>query len=403
MVEWHIPALGHEAHVWHIADDAYVSRSQRMKGNGPYESAVPITLCDLDVNLPSALGTAIDEASQALARFDAYALWKLGEQVQSLGPMSAVLLRTEATSSSQIEHLTVGAKNLALELLDEGDSRNAQIVIGNVRAMESALEFSGNMTQENLLRMHKALLSAQPGWDEYAGRFREQLVWVGTSSHSPRGASFVAPQPDLVQPAIDDLLAFLLRDDIPVLAQAALAHAQFETIHPFADGNGRTGRALIHAVLRSKGLAAHLVPPVSAGLFRATNTYFDALTAFRAGNAAPLISVFAEASLFAAQSGIDLIDRLDGQIEAAKTALRGTRRDAAVWKVLPHLIAQPVINSRYLRSAVGLSKPQAERALRALADADVLVPRNTAKRNVVWEHRGILDVLDDYAASLHRQ
>lgn len=403
MVDWRIPALGHEEHVWHIAGDAYVSRSQRMKDNGPYESAVPITLCDLEINLPSALSSAIDEASQALAKFDAYALWKLGEQVRSLGPMSAVLLRTEATSSSQIEHLTVGAKNLALELLDEGGSLNAQIVIGNVRAMESALEFSGDMTQENLLRMHKALLSAQPCWGECAGRFRKQLVWVGTSSHSPRGASFVAPQPELVQPAIDDLLAFLLRDDIPVLAQAALAHAQFETIHPFADGNGRTGRALIHAVLRSKGLAAHLVPPVSAGLLRAANTYFDALTAFREGNAAPLIAVFAEASLFAAQSGIDLIDRLDGQIEAAKTALRGTRRDAAVWKVLPYLIAQPVINSQYLRSTIGLSKPQAERALRALADADILTPRNTAKRNIVWEHRGILDVLDGYASSLRRQ
>lgn len=71
--------------------------------------------------------------------------------------------------------------------------------------------------------------------------------------------------------------------------------------------------------------------------------------------------------------------------------------------MLPHLIAQPVINSQYLRSAVGLSKPQAERALRALADADVLVPRNTAKRNVVWEYRGILDVLDDYASSPRRQ
>lgn len=230
-----------------------------------------------------------------------------------------------------------------------------------------------------------------------------QLVWVGTDSYTPCGASFVGPQPELIDACMADLMLFLQRDDIPVLLQCALAHAQFETIHPFVDGNGRTGRALIHAVLRSKGLTAHLVPPVSAGLLRATDTYFDALTAFRAGDAAPLIAVFAEASLFAAQSGIDLIDSLDGQIEATKTALRGTRRDAAVWKVLPYLIAQPVINSQYLRSAIGLSKPQAERALRALADADVLVPRNTAKRNVVWEHRGILDVLDDYASSLRRQ
>ena len=74
-----------------------------------------------------------------------------------------------------------------------------------------------------------------------------------------------------------DLMLFLQRDDIPVLLQCALAHAQFETIHPFADGNGRTGRALIHAILRNKGLASHIVPPVSAGPLHETDQYFAAL------------------------------------------------------------------------------------------------------------------------------
>lgn len=136
-----------------------------------------------------------------------------------------------------------------------------------------------------------------------------------------------------------DLMLFLQRDDIPVLLQCALAHAQFETIHPFADGNGRTGRALIHAILRNKGLASHIVPPVSAGLLHETDQYFAALTAFREGDAAPLVSVFTQACQFAASSGTELITQLEAQLASTKQLLAGVRKDAAVWRVVPHLAA----------------------------------------------------------------
>lgn len=211
-----------------------------------------------------------------------------------------------------------------------------------------------------------------------------QLVWVGTDSYTPCGASFVGPQPELIDACMADLMLFLQRDDIPVLLQCALAHAQFETIHPFADGNGRTGRALIHAILRNKGLASHIVPPVSAGLLHETDQYFAALTAFREGDAAPLVSVFTQACQFAASSGTELITQLEAQLAHTKQLLAGVRRDASVWRVLPHLAAQPIINSRYLQSAVGLTKPQAERALKTLARVGALTARNSAKRNVVW-------------------
>ena len=142
-----------------------VSRSRRSRGNGAYESAVPITLSDLTLDVPAPLMALIEDASVTLAQFDDTAAHHLGEQVHTLGPMSAVLLRTEATSSSQIEHLTVGAKNLAMELLHEGNSENAAVVVGNVRAMESALRLSADLNVKNLLSMHKALLSSQPGWE----------------------------------------------------------------------------------------------------------------------------------------------------------------------------------------------------------------------------------------------
>ncbi len=397
-----IPPVEHETHMWHIPGDAPVSRSKRSRGNGPYESTIPAHLADITLRLPPTLAADAEEAAYALAGFDSYAAFRLGEGSHVLGPMSAVLLRTEATSSSQIEHLTVGARNLALETLHEGVSDNAAVVVGNVKAMESALKLGSEMTEANILAMHRALLMNQRGWEQQAGRYRDRLVWVGTDGYSPRGASHIAPQAELVPEAMKDLLAFIGRDDIPVMAQCAVAHAQFETIHPFADGNGRCGRALVHAVLRNKRMALHTTPPISAGLLRRTTAYFDALTAYRAGDARPIVEQFAEAARYAASSGRELVDVLVEQLDVARESLHGIRRDAAVWKVLPHLIAQPIINTRYLQDAVGLSKSQAERAVGVLAERGVLTQRSGRQRSVVWEHRGILDVLDDYAVGLRR-
>ena len=397
-----IPAVGKRQYIWHVADDAPLSRSKRSKSNGPYESTVPVPLADLEFHIPAWLGADAEESVNALARFDEYAASLLGEGNHVLGPMSTVLLRTEATSSSQIEHLTVGAKNLALETLHEGSSENAAIVVGNVRAMETALAFSENMTQASLLAMHRALLLAQEGWQSYAGRYRDSLVWGGTNSYSPVGASHVAPQADLVPELMEDLFAFIQRDDLPVIVQCAVAHAQFETIHPFADGNGRCGRALVHAILRNKAVVRNTTAPVSAGLLHNTQDYFDALTAYRTGDAGPIVERFAEACRFAATSGCKLIDAGKAELDAARQALSGVRSDAAAWKILPQLIAQPIVNTQYLQTALGLSKSQAERAVATLAQHGVLTARSSSRRSVVWECRAILDILDDYAASLRR-
>ena len=106
-------------------------------------------------------------------------------------------------------------------------------------------------------------------------------MWIGSSSYGPHTASFVPPHHTRVAAAIDDLVRFIRRDDLPVLAQAALAHAQFETIHPFPHGNRRTGRALVHCLLRGKLLTRRVIVPVSAGLLTDTDSYFDALAAYR--------------------------------------------------------------------------------------------------------------------------
>ena len=130
---------------------------------------------------------------------------------------------------------------------------------------------------DHLLGIHRILMerSATP---EIAGVVRTVQNWIGGSSYNPCSAAFVPPPPDTLDTLLDDLLAYVNADDHPALVQAAIAHAQFETIHPFADGNGRTGRTLIHVILRRRGLAPRVVAPISLVLFTWASDYIAGLT-----------------------------------------------------------------------------------------------------------------------------
>ncbi|MBD7949220.1 Fic family protein [Oerskovia rustica] len=398
-----IAPVGHEEHVWVAENDGLSTRAQVSAGSGPYASTVPAKIVGLAPDVPSDLAADVEVATSELTRFDAYARAALGVDSPALGPMASVLLRTESASSSQIENLTVGARQLALAEIDQSTSTNVQTVVANVRAMEAALVLADRLDESAILTMQHELLSGQRGWEQHAGRYRDGLVWVGTSSISPRGASHVAPQAELVAPAMSDLVEFMRRDDLPVLVQAAVAHAQFETIHPFVDGNGRTGRALVHALLRSKGTVRHTTAPVSAGLLVDTEAYFESLTAFREGDARPIVEQLARAGRYAARSGTQLVDDLAAQISQAKEQLGNLRPQAAAWRVVPHLVAHPVVNAAFLTSRLQMNTVTAQRALNQLSDAGVLQERTGKQRNRIWQHDGILAVLDVFAQSIRRR
>lgn len=403
MVTFQVPGADYEHHRWEARNDGMTGRRRRAAATGAYQSTVPARLLLWEPCLSAELATDLDEATRALSRLDARARERLGPENPSLGPMSAVLLRTESTSSAPIENLAVGARQLALAELDLSSSGNANVVVANVRAMEAALSLADALDHSAVQEMHRVLLSAQPDEAERAGSYREELVWVGASAISPIGAVDIAPQADRVPAAMDDLLAFVRRLDLPPLLHAAIPHAQFETIHPFADGNGRTGRALVHAMLLGHGVLTTITAPLSAGLHRDTDTYFDALTAYRAGEAGPIVEQFIDAAHFAARTGEELVEHLLQEIEESRGLLAGVRRNAAAWTVLPHLVAHPVINAPFLKSRFALNDVTAQRVLTRLVDRGVLVETSGRRRHRVYHHPGILAVLDDYARHLRRR
>ena len=379
------------------------SRAEVERQTGPYSAAVAASIAGWTPSISSADSADVEDATRQLVSFDEHAQRVLGADNPALGPMTAILLRTESASSSQIEQLTTSAEQLALAEIDEGDKANAVTVVGNVRAMEAALQLADEISQESILAMHEALMIHQRGSAPIdAGRFRLEQVWIGAGDAGPRVAEFVAPHHDRIPGAIEDLVEFIGRQDIPVLIQVAVAHAQFETIHPFPDGNGRTGRALAQSILRNKGLVASTAVPISAGLLVDVDRYFTALGAFRDGDAGPIVREFARASRFAAVSGTKLVDDLVAQLDASRAKMQGLRADAAAWKVLPALVGQPAVNTAYLVETLGLGEMAALRAVDALTERGVLTETTGKARGRVWQHRGIFDVLDAYAADLRR-
>ncbi|MCA2205790.1 Fic family protein [Nocardia rosealba] len=381
------PAITWESHDWVPTIPAeLLSRRVRERHQGPYQATIAPAIADHDVRLPADVLAVADEVTVEIARFDTL----VGAD---LTPFGAILLRTESASSSQIEHLTSGAKAIALAEIGSGDQRNAVEIVGNVRAMRTALSLDGAIDDQLILRTHAALMVHEP---DTAGRWRNQQVWIGGDNVGPHGAAFVAPHHDRVQDSIADLLAFIRRDNIPALAHTAIAHAQFETIHPFTDGNGRTGRALMHAMLRAKGVTEQVTVPIAAGLLTRVDDYFGALTAYRAGDPAPIVRQVAEASFAALGNARMLVDDIH-QIRARWEAVVRARRGATPWRLMDVALRQPVFDAKTVAEALDITDSNAVRAIGTLVDAGILTEFTGMRRNRLWQTREVLDALDDFA------
>jgi Fic family protein len=387
------PAVGHETLPWDLDLDAPASRTARRRHRGPYVAAVPPDIAARSIALPSDTAATVDDACAEVSRFDA----ELGHEI---APFAAVLLRSESAASSQIENLSASARAIAEAELHGHAGQNASLIVANEHAMTAAVNLADRIDADAILQMHRALLErSQPS---IAGQWRHEQAWIGGGDLGPHAAQFVPPQHARVPALIDDLVAFIARDDIQVLAHAAVAHAQFETIHPFPDGNGRTGRALVQAQLRHKRLTRNVTVPVSAGLLTDTDAYFAALNRYREGDPLAVIEQFTRAAFAAVANGRQLVADLHAVRDEWNERVTA-RRGSNSWKVVDLLLRKPVINAGSIASELGIAPQNTYRSLRPLLDAGVVVEFTDKKRNQLWRAPEVIEALEGFAARAGRR
>ena len=271
-------------------------------------------------------------------------------------------------------------------------------MLASVDAMQAAMDATSGgpcFTVADIADIHRRVMAQAPN-RHIAGKVRTVQNWIGGNDYNPCGADFVPPPPDHVQGLLEDLMDAVNREDLPPLVQAAVVHAQFETIHPFEDGNGRTGRALIQVVLRRRGIAASYVPPISVILAAERDAYFAGLGEFRFGDPVRWIARVAEAAARAAtlaRQFVDAVRARQGALHPVLAAAADPRAGAAAWALIDALPARPVISTAGAIALTSRAKSAIHAAVGQLEGAGVLIPLSASRRNRLWEVLGLLDLV----------
>jgi Fic family protein len=377
-----------------------------------YEAYVPDPLTGREIRLDGEIAADVADAEAAINRLNIEA-----SALADTEALARLLLRAEAVASSKIEGLEVGARKLlraeaAQELGERTRDVTAQEVLGNIAAMNAAIgEIApgDQVTLDALLNFHRRLMVGSRD-KERAGRLRQKQNWIGGSEYNPSSAKFVPPPPEFVPELMSDLCAFCNADDLPAVAQAALAHAQFETIHPFFDGNGRTGRGFIHLVLRRRGLATRILPPISLVLATWAKDYEDGLTATRypgpaSGKAAHdgcnlWVGRFAGACVRAVADAESFEARTREIASGWRDALGQVRRGSATDLLLQALPGAPILTVSAAAELIGRSFPATNDAIGRLTTAGVLTQVGIGRRNRAFEAKAIIDAFTDLERQL---
>ncbi len=362
-----------------------------------YAVYIPDTLVGRRFVLDGDVAADVADAEAALIRLDTTA-----GALADTEALARPLLRAEAVASSWIEGLEVGGRRLlraqtARQLGEEPRDVTVVEVLGNIEAIAWAVEAvppGGAITVEIVLEAHRRLL-AGTRLAEHGGRTRTVQNWIGGSDYNPCAAAFVPPPHELVDELLSDLAAFCNDDSLPAVAQAAIAHAQFETIHPFVDGNGRTGRALIHLVLRRRGLAPRILPPISLILATWPRDYVGGLTGTRYEGAPDSegalaginrwIALVASACRRAAEDAGRFEEQLRALQDSWRERLRPVRRGSATDLLLGALPGVPLLTATTASDLIGRSFQATSPAIDRFVEAGILKQITVGRRNRAFE------------------
>jgi Fic family protein len=386
--------------------------SRRDRRSCDYTIYMPDPLVGRGFVLDGDVAADVADAEAAIIRLNAEAAALVDTEA-----LARILLRAESVASSRIEGLEIGARRLlraeaGRSMLAPPSDVTASEVLGNIDAMLYGVEqigFKDEITVEVLLEIHRRLL-AGTRLEPHGGSFRQVQNWIGGSDYNPCSADYVPPPTEVVPELMDDLCAFCNEDDLPAVVQAAVAHAQFETIHPFIDGNGRAGRAIIHLVLRRRGLALRVLPPVSLVLATLARDYVSGLTASRyvgSPNSSEAGSgVNAWVATFAGACIRSVADATAFELQAAdleeqwRVRLGRVRVSSATDLLLHRLAGAPVLTAESAATLLGRTFKPANEAIQRLVQAGILQQITVGRRNRAYEAPEIVDAFTDLERQL---
>ena len=375
-------------------------------GHRTYRAYMPHTLDGWNPVLDAEAVNAVTEANSALAEISSQAETLLGTVLADW-----MMARDESIRSSVMEGVTATTEGLAwAQYMDRMgqpvSDENDALTLGAAKQVRAAVALGGRMrsgeacTADDIRGIHRALFEGTRD-RSIGGEMRDGPIWVGPAGCLIDQASFVAPPKEMVPDLLDDLVAYLNSATHPGVLQAAAVHAQFETIHPFDDGNGRTGRALIHTVLTARGLARGAVP-ISAALSGDRARYYDALDATRvvcdsddstsrSTSLREWLTLFCEACITAEREATAVamsIEAMDADWQK-QTSFRSGSAASALLKALP---AMPVLDAAMAAERLGITHKAARSALGALARAQIVSPVG-GRRNRRYTVPGLVGML----------
>jgi Fic family protein len=386
--------------------------SRQGRASCEYEAYRPDLLTGRHFTLDGDVAADVADAEIAIAKLDVQA-----SALADTEALARFLLRAESVASSRIEGLEIGARRLlraeaARELGEPTRDVTAAEVLSNIDAMSAAISEIGPgdpIRVSTLLAFHQRLLG-NSRHAMHAGKLRDKQNWIGGSEYNPCSAAFVPPPPELVPELMADLCSFCTSESLPAVVQAAVAHAQFETIHPFADGNGRTGRALIQLVLRRRGLATRVLPPISLVLATRAKDYIDGLAATRYQGPATgkhahagvnlWVGRFAGACQRAVRDAAGFEERIQQIQNEWRIRFGRVRASSAADELIRSIPGAPVLTVGGAAALIGRSYTQTNAAIGRLASAGILTQVTVGRRNRAFEAAEIINAFTDLERQL---
>lgn len=371
---------------------AFVSN---LTGEMAYQSFRPAPLPpNPPIALSDELVAKLVEANKKLAALDG-----LSARIPNMDLFVSMYVRKEALLSSQIEGTQCTLDDILNPLMEENTNRNVSDVVNYIKATEFALNRLHSLPLCNRLikETHAVLMEGVRGQEKSPGEFRYSQNWIGGQGSTIRNARYIPPNPEDMQTAMSDLEKYMNGDDsLDPLIQAALIHYQFETTHPFLDGNGRVGRLLITLFLMEKGILSHPALYISYFLKMNRIEYYDRMTQVRkTGDYEQWVMFFLQALSDSAGDAIQTIDALTAlhNQSVAKLGTFSKRQQTNLLKLFAYIETNPIIDIQKTAAALGLSYNTVSKMVMILVDEGILRQTDKAGKAKIYSYAEYLDIL----------